>query len=474
MNLTPHGNITPEDNHHPWRWIVNSIEQRAALHDIDAGDIHKVCYNDLTGDMYVLVNHYPVSWLHIGTKRGPQGERGETGPIGHTGQDGPPGPQGVRGQRGPVGQRGEQGDRGPRGRRGIKGDTGPQGEKGDSVVGPPPLPAVGEYDASSNEMVDYTSMLSREVNVSNNSSAIDPNTQVNASCLSKAVSSYSQVNASNGCETRAPFSQVNASSTSRVESFGSQINASSDSTICTNATSSQINASSFCKVSHPNAQINASRAVETSKPNSSTWGYGVDTEPSVDNQTVRIEADTGNIYAKGGLSTTGHDFAEYYQNMVPGVIPDGTIVTLVGDRILPCQRIEDRILGVVSATAGLVGNAAELYWSERYRKTEFGRVITEKRHVTDDQGNMYIMDVPLVNPDYSPGMEFTPRSERPEEWSVVGLMGQVYVRVTSEHTTHKFVNALGHFTNQPTHLEFIKMTTPYSEQLGYGVALCQL
>lgn len=56
--------------------------------------------------------------------KGPQGERGATGPKGDKGDRGETGPMG------PRGYKGDRGETGPRGEKGLTGDTGPRGSKG--------------------------------------------------------------------------------------------------------------------------------------------------------------------------------------------------------------------------------------------------------------------------------------------------------------------------------------------------------
>ena len=67
-------------------------------------------------------------------ERGPAGEQGPAGPAGDTGPAGPAGergPAGDTGPAGPAGERGPAGDPGPAGERGPAGDTGPAGPAGE-------------------------------------------------------------------------------------------------------------------------------------------------------------------------------------------------------------------------------------------------------------------------------------------------------------------------------------------------------
>ena len=66
---------------------------------------------------------------------GPQGPQGEQGPKGDTGPQGPKGDTGAQGDTGPQGPKGDTGAagaQGPKGDTGAQGETGPQGPKGDT------------------------------------------------------------------------------------------------------------------------------------------------------------------------------------------------------------------------------------------------------------------------------------------------------------------------------------------------------
>ena len=87
--------------------------------------------------------------VFIGNVKGPQGEKGDTGPQGIQGEKGD---TGARGPQGIQGEKGDTGARGPQGLQGEKGDTGPQGPQG--IQGP-----AGESGASY-EAGTFTGILS--------------------------------------------------------------------------------------------------------------------------------------------------------------------------------------------------------------------------------------------------------------------------------------------------------------------------
>src|SRR5690606_15997145 len=131
-------------------------------------------------------------------------------------------------------------------------------------------------------------------------------------------------------------------------------------------------------------------------------------------------------------------YAEYFPNLIDGVIPDGTIVTLVGEKIRPAQA-GDVILGTVSATAGVIGDAPEFCWAGRFLKDEFGRelkqgadfvrwqsesdfydgLVSECDKSVPSDATYYKQDIPIENPDYVDiSDDYAPRGNRKDEWSV--------------------------------------------------------
>jgi hypothetical protein len=73
--------------------------------------------------------------------QGPRGEPGPTGPAGPAGAAGPVGAAGPTGSPGPQGMKGDAGAAGPQGPKGDPGPAGPQGPKGDPGPAGPPGPA---------------------------------------------------------------------------------------------------------------------------------------------------------------------------------------------------------------------------------------------------------------------------------------------------------------------------------------------
>ena len=173
------------------------------------------------------------------------------------------------------------------------------------------------------------------------------------------------------------------------------------------------------------------------------------------NTPVFVVDGIGRVFAEG-YSTTGADYAEYFE-WVDGNLDNedrvGITVTLNGNKIQPAQS-GDTILGVVSGAPAVSGDAAELAWSQQWMTDDWGRPVYETYHKydwTDDEGkpqsaasyedreipnNAVRTDVdgfdnPLqrrkVNPDYNPDLTYVPRSKR-QEWAPIGILGKLKIR----------------------------------------------
>lgn len=206
-------------------------------------------------------------------------------------------------------------------------------------------------------------------------------------------------------------------------------------------------ASSYCTFAGGSEEkmIICSQAVQnTNFANTLTMGYAASTTPSTANRTIELYASTGNGTIEGTLTQSGSltDIAEYYENALPGIIPPGTVVTLVFDGKNTCKPAEpgDHFLGVVSESAAIILNAGEFTWQGRYEKTKHGKYITEdkfKENWVPKKGQTEA-DRPIVkarkeSKNYDPSKPYVARSERPREWSCIATYrgAQVFVRVES-------------------------------------------
>lgn len=365
-----------------------------------------------------------------------------------------------------------------------------------------------------------------------------------------------------------------------------------------------------CEINNSRSAIFASRRTISNSNGTVVLGDASSGSASTANRNIELNAVNGNIDASGTVSgsVTFTDFAEMFENYTKGVISVGTIVTLEGDKIKPANGVSG-ILGVISATAGIILGDSKFHWSKRWLIDEFGAKKKEKvkmvrwnsitetlpfdntviyakekygdilpshaeyyegtvnknirmvswgdkyeKITNSEEGKISVEEVSVIpfdgtleearnefgripsyasgydvikkipspfvkwegipylpafngvieqakkefndipshaeyyegeifveNPNYIPpeeGKENVARSDRPEEWSVVGMIGQVYVRIGEGQIRAgdylRAVEGIGYHSDEETKLRVMKVTTPFDVDKGYGVAKCVL
>jgi len=176
-----------------------------------------------------------------------------------------------------------------------------------------------------------------------------------------------------------------------------------------------------------------------------------------------IDTVTGGVLADAAYVATGADYAECFPNLITGEIPGGLLVAHELGRVRPAQE-GDRVLGVVSVDPTVVGNASPLHWHGLLERDATGRVIRdEDRRGRASEG---------LDMEAHTSGEYRGRHERPEEWTVVGLLGQVAVLVDDTVGEGGFVvpgrDGIGTASDEPGKgrpVEVLRMIRP-------GVALC--
>ncbi|MBB3267888.1 hypothetical protein FHW79_005558 [Azospirillum sp. OGB3] len=173
----------------------------------------------------------------------------------------------------------------------------------------------------------------------------------------------------------------------------------------------------------------------------------------------------GSAYADGAWTGGGADYAEFFE-WADGN-PDaedrrGLAVVLESGRIRPALASDPpaRIVGVVGANPTIVGDAAWNCWAGKYRRDDYGSLLTEEYELVEWQETVPAADPgappdirphrcpadaipqdtavppearrtvqrrPILNPAFDPARPYRPRAERPE-WTIVGLMGKLRVR----------------------------------------------
>lgn len=126
----------------------------------------------------------------------------------------------------------------------------------------------------------------------------------------------------------------------------------------------------------------------------------------------------GNLHIAGTVSPSGADYAEMFEWLDGNPHAEdrvGLPVKVVGDKIAVATSPTDPIIGVVSATACVVGDAYETGWQGRYLRDDFGRVMH------------YNSGAPMQSSSYDETRVYVPRDRRPE-WAAVGLVGKLRVR----------------------------------------------
>lgn len=207
-------------------------------------------------------------------------------------------------------------------------------------------------------------------------------------------------------------------------------------------------------------------------------GWGAEGGASESNVKFTINSYNGNINSVGTIKSgqTFGDYAEYFESQSGQAIPNGTIVTLDGRYIRKAQ-VNDKPIGVISGTAGVVLGDQLFHHKDRFIKDEFGVVVTEQQEVeiVKDTGEVVkeLRDVPLVNPEYDENEDYLARSDRPE-WNVVGLTGQVFTRIDGTVKPNDYIkanNGIGTKDNVNGYYRVMDITTPFNTEKGYGVAV---
>jgi hypothetical protein len=167
---------------------------------------------------------------------------------------------------------------------------------------------------------------------------------------------------------------------------------------------------------------------------------------NVDTSTNRrhyFDTNTGNIRYEGNLANQNLDYAElfeWYDGNPNGEDRVGYTVTLVeGTNKIKKMEVGDTPLGVVSAAPGVVGGQG-LHWHGYWEKDDWGRPVYAQQlirgePVFNEDGTPKMKRV--KNPDYDVTLEesYLPRDKR-QEWSCIGLLGQVYIRKECVKSPH--------------------------------------
>ncbi len=194
-----------------------------------------------------------------------------------------------------------------------------------------------------------------------------------------------------------------------------------------------------------------------STPSARTWG---------------IESQTGTFRGSAAYATGGLDYAEFFSNFDGVRHAPGRLLARQG-RAARLARPGDRILGIVSADPTVVGGDDGIAWSGRYLRDEWGRPVTET--VVDGERTLTVRK---TNPAWVASQTQVPRAQRPDEWTVVGLVGQL--RLAVDGTVGEGddivagpdgIGTKGEWIGRGAQVEVMEITQKFSKKNGYGIAL---
>lgn len=191
----------------------------------------------------------------------------------------------------------------------------------------------------------------------------------------------------------------------------------------------------------------------------SATGYGkyahiVGNGDSVNKSNAHTLDWSGNAWYKGSVTSNGADYAEYFEWLDGNQDNEdrvGLLVTLDGEKI-KLANDGDEILGIISATAAILGDNYECEWNGKYLTDDFGRIIYEDVEEfeevfvgKDEEGNPIVEKQslgfckrPKLNPNYNPEQEYTNRANR-KEWATVGMLGKLYLKDDGTCEVNKYV-----------------------------------
>lgn len=172
-------------------------------------------------------------------------------------------------------------------------------------------------------------------------------------------------------------------------------------------------------------------------------------------------AKDGTTYLKT-TQTAGADYAEmfeYKDGNEAGEDRRGLIVAIEGEKIKVADSKTDidDVIGIVSATPSVIGDAQGENWNEKYLKDVFGQTIyedveipehIEKVPTYDEFGNVTgeeeivieakVERQPKLNPDFDATKKYVAREDR-KEWAAVGLVGKLIVVTDGTVKVNKYV-----------------------------------
>ena len=183
------------------------------------------------------------------------------------------------------------------------------------------------------------------------------------------------------------------------------------------------------------------------KTNTSTMAFIIGNGTDDTNRSNALTVDkSGNLVAAGTVTPTGADYAEYFEFEDGNPTKEdriGYLVELINGKIRLANGTD--ILGAISGSKGVIGDAEEMNWHGKYERDEFGRYIYEDVPVINGKGTedeyTEVIHTKKISANYDPNKAYTPRCDRPE-WAPVGLLGKVLVRHDGTLSAGDYVKAV--------------------------------
>lgn len=169
-------------------------------------------------------------------------------------------------------------------------------------------------------------------------------------------------------------------------------------------------------------------------------------------------------------------FAEYYENLVKEVIPEGRILTLENGKVrIANPGDESRFVSRSKGASSFIAGDSPFEWLGKYERDDFGSYVYEEitreqyaetRNISVEQvANMpSVMKVRKINKEYNPELKNIPRSERPKEWTLCEMHGKVIISHDGTlSAAGQYVtvgnNGVGTLSTDKTNISVLSITT---------------
>lgn len=168
----------------------------------------------------------------------------------------------------------------------------------------------------------------------------------------------------------------------------------------------------------------------TENPDTGIW------ELDVRSNALRLTFE-GNLYVAGAVTPGGADYAEMFEWADGNPNREdrtGKFAVIEGNKIrLATSQDHKELMGVISATPTVVGDAFEGYWHGKYVTDVYGRIQYETltiNEIKDEQGNIIqeasTIEQPIISPEFDRSLEYIPRTAR-AEYGTFAMLGKLIV-----------------------------------------------